>query len=113
MADSSRLTRNAASGYAAYDIELISRIRKSERLADNKLERFKTEIIVNIPVVNGDASGSGVYAHARYGLLSSACSVEIWFAVIHNFVLLPLKLSYYRFLSFLLMLGSLINAKPR
>ena len=53
MTDSTCLTGNAAAVYTANDVELLGCACKLERLTNDKLECLKSEIIINISVVDG------------------------------------------------------------
>ena len=64
MTDSTGLTGNAAAGYTANDIELFGGFGKCERLTNDELEGFKTEIIVNVSAVDRDFAGACIYANS-------------------------------------------------
>ena len=77
MANSACLTGNAAACNAADNIILIGSAGENERLTNDELECFKTEVIVNISVVNGNLSGTCIKTNTGNRTFSSACSVEI------------------------------------
>ena len=66
MTDSTSLTCNATTVYTAYDIELISCSCKSKRLTNDKFKCFKTEIIVDISVVDCDFTSTCIYTYSCY-----------------------------------------------
>ena len=84
VADGACLTGHAAALHAADDVELLGSLGESERLTDEELQRFKTEVIVDLSVVDDDLTGAGIHAHTRDGFLSSAGAVKIRITFVHN-----------------------------
>ena len=85
MTDSTCLTGDTAALGCAYYIELTFCGSNAEGLVDDELERFETEVIVNISAVYRDVACACIEANAGNGFLSSACAVEVGFsACIHN-----------------------------
>ena len=70
MADCAGLAGHAAAVDTADDIELLRRTRQREGLANDELQRFKAEIIIDGPVVNGDLARAGINTHAGNGFFS-------------------------------------------
>ena len=90
MADSACLTGNAAACNAADNIILIGSAGENERLTNDELKSFKTEILVDVTVIDGDFAGAVLDTNASHRALSAAGAVEIRFAVVH-YSLPPLK----------------------
>lgn len=59
MTDCAGLAGHAAAVNAADNIEFLGRTRQRERLANDKFQRFKAEIIIDGPIVNGDLARAG------------------------------------------------------
>ena len=72
MTDSARLTGNAAAVNAAYYVKLLVCLCKRKRLTNDELECFKTEIIVDIAVVDRDFTCALVQSYAGNRAFSSA-----------------------------------------
>lgn len=66
MTDSARLTCNSAARNCADNVELADSIGKIKRLTNDKLKRFKTEVIVDISSVNGNVTVTRVYSYSGY-----------------------------------------------
>ena len=77
MTDRACLTGDAAALYVGNDVVLAYGVGNAERLIDNELEGFKTEILVDVTTVDGDLAGTGIQTNAGDGALSSAGTVEI------------------------------------
>ena len=84
VADGAGLAGHAAARYAADHVELLGGLGEGERLTDDEFQRFKTEIIVDLSVVDDDLTGAGIHAHTRDGFLSSAGAVKIRITFVHN-----------------------------
>ena len=110
VADGAGLAGNSAAAYATNDVEFAVRLGDCERLTNDELKSFKTEIFVNVTVVDGDFAGAVINTDAGYRALSAAGSVEIRFAVVH-YSLPPLKCISLGLLSRVLVVGALVNAK--
>ena len=80
MADCAGLAGHAAAVDTADDIELLRRTRQREGLANDQLQRFKAEIIIDGPVVNGDLARAGINTHAGNGFFPAAGAVKIGIA---------------------------------
>ena len=78
MANCASLTGYAAAGNGADDIELLSGLSQSQRLTNDQLQSIQTKVVINASVVDGDVAAAGVYTNSCYGVLSSACAVEIF-----------------------------------
>ncbi len=87
VTDCAGLAGNAAAGYAADNIKLFAGLGENQGLANDELQGFKAEIIIDIAVVDGDFAGALIKSYAGNGAFSSAGSVEERSIVIHN--LLP------------------------
>ena len=80
MADSACLTCEAAAGDGAFDIELTVCMGSFQRLTNDQLEGFETEIIIDCEVIDLDFAGSArEQSYSCNRGLSSAGSVEICF----------------------------------
>ena len=77
VTDRACLTGDAAALNVGNDVILADSIGNAERLVDNELEGFQTEIIVDVTTVDGDLAGTGIQTNAGDGALSSAGTVEI------------------------------------
>ena len=77
VTDRACLTGDAAALYVGNDVVLAYGVGNAERLIDNELEGFKTEILVDVTTVDGDLAGTGIQTNAGDGALSSAGTVEI------------------------------------
>ena len=73
VTDRAGLTGNASAGSGADDIEFAFRAGDGERLVDDELQRFKSEVVVDVEFIDGNRAGSGINADAGNGFFSSAC----------------------------------------
>ena len=84
MTDSAGLTGYAAAGYGADDVELTGGAGQLHRLTNDELQGVKTEVIVDVTIVDGDFAGTVcVYANTSNGALSSTGAVEIRNRIVH------------------------------
>ena len=83
VTDRTCLAGNAAAVYAANDVEFLSCAGDLERLTNDELKSFKTEIIVDISVVDGNLTCTCINADAGYRALSASCTVEIRIGIVH------------------------------
>ena len=85
VADCACLTGHTAALDVGNDVKFALGARNAERLVDDELQRIKTEILVDVTVVDRDRTAAGINAYTCNGLLSSAGSVEIRLcAFVHN-----------------------------
>ena len=77
VTDSTCLTGEAAAANVCNDIELAGGLGYAEGLVNDILKSFKTKIVVYVSAVDGNNAGTGIKTNSSYGLLSTACSVEI------------------------------------
>ena len=75
VADGAGLAGHAAAGDAADDIELVGQFGQGEGLTNDELEGVKTEIIVDVAIIDGDLAGALIQSYASDGGLSPACAV--------------------------------------
>ena len=93
MTDRARLTGNAAAANAANYVELLAGLGELEGLTNDQLEGFKTEVIVDISVVDGDLTGASIEANSCYRRLSSAGAVKIRCLMVYlSFLLLKIPM---------------------
>ena len=70
------LTSYATACYTANNVELLVSLGQSQWLANDQLQCFETEIIVNISVIDGYLTGTLVQSYTGNRALSSACAVK-------------------------------------
>ncbi len=92
VTDSACLTCDTAADNVYDDVELACSVGYAERLVDDELQCFESEVIVNVTTVDSDLACTGIKSYASNGAFSSARTLEISFSsFIH--ILLP-SLSY-------------------
>ena len=86
MAQGAGLAGNAAAGDSGHDIHFAGVSGRLQGLADDHLQGLQAKIIVDVPAVDGDASGSaGEQVDAGDGGLPAAGTVQIGlFRLIHT-----------------------------
>ena len=72
VTDSASLSCNAAAVYTANNVKLLCCACEGKRLTNNKLKGFKSEIIVDISVVDCYITCSGIYTNSCDRFLSAA-----------------------------------------
>ena len=77
MADCSCLSGKTTTVYECDDVKLTSGLGYAEGLVNDELECLKTEILVNVLLVDGNSACAGNYANTGNALLSSTCTVEV------------------------------------
>ena len=83
MTDRARLTGHAAAADTADNVELLAGLGEDEGLTNDQLEGLKTEVIVDISVIDGDLTGTLIESDSCNRRLSSACTVEIRCLIVH------------------------------
>ena len=83
VTDSTSLTRNATACNSANDIELAVSFCKNERLTNDELQCFKTEIFINISVVNCDFACTLIKSYSCNRAFSSTSTVKIRCLILH------------------------------
>ena len=76
VTDRARLTGHAAAGDVADNVKAIGKTCQLEGLTDDNLECVKTEVIVDLSVVDDNLACSLVKSDSGNGALSSACAIE-------------------------------------
>src|SRR5699024_719101 len=89
VTDSTGLSCNAAACNSANYVELLCCICESQRLSNDELQSFKTEVVVDISVVDCDFTCSLIQSYSCNRAFSSACTVKICCLIVHLRVLLP------------------------
>ena len=84
MADGACLSGHAAACNAANYVKLLVGLGQRKRLTNDELEGLKTEIIVDVAVVDGDFAGALIQSYAGNRAFSSACAVEIRCLIVHS-----------------------------
>ena len=74
-------------------IKLSFRSGYGERLAHDELQRLKSEILIDITLVDSNLPCSGSYVHSCYRRLSPACSVVSFHILCHFLYLHPDQIS--------------------
>jgi len=92
VTDSAGLAGNAAAGHPADDIKLAIGIGKGQRLTYNVLQRIQAEIIVDIPIIDGDLAGPLIQADSGDGAFPPSRAVKIGCSLVHS-----LRPPLYRF----------------
>ena len=77
MTDCAGLTGDSAAADAADNIELLSCACECERLTDDELEGLKTEIVINVSIIDYDFACTGIKTNSGNRLFSAACTVKI------------------------------------
>ncbi len=88
VTDGTSLAGDTAADYIANDIKLAHIAGEFQGLTNDELEGIKTEIVIDISLIDGDHAGTGINTNTGDGFLSSAGAVEIRFctSVIHGFL---------------------------
>ena len=76
MTDRTGLAGDAADGDAALDVELLVVAGQREGLTDDQLQRFKTEVVIDVTAVDRDLAAALIQANAGNGGLPAAGAVE-------------------------------------
>jgi len=77
VADCACLTGDTATVYEGDDIKRTLGTGNAEGLVNDELQGLKTEVLVDVTLVDGDSTRARNDANASYRLLSSAGAVEI------------------------------------
>lgn len=78
MTDRAGLSGDAAAGDGGDNVHLADGGGGDQGLTDNELQGLKTEILVDVPAVDGDGAGpAGEQVHAGHGGLPAAGAVMI------------------------------------
>ena len=77
---------------SADNIELSLCACENEGLTNDELECLKTEIIVNVSVIDCNLAGTLIKSYSCNRAFSSACAVKIWCLIVHNILPPPLLL---------------------
>ena len=84
MADGASLPGYAAARNPAHDVKLALCASQGQGLADNILQGFQAEIVVNVTIVNGDLACALIYADSGYRAFPSASAVEIGYVLLSH-----------------------------
>jgi len=88
VADCACLTGDTTTVNVSNDVKLTCCVCYAEGLVDDELECFKTEVIVNVTIVDCDLACTGIESNASYGALSSARTIEIRFSTCIHYLYL-------------------------
>ena len=111
VTDSACLAGEAAAAYVNNYVELANGVGNTEGLIYNVLHGLKTEVLIDTSAVDGNNTGTGIETNSGYGLLSSACAVEIGLCTSIHYTFPPLSVNYDRLLSSLLVRCICINVQ--
>ena len=113
VADGAGLAGNAAAGDGADDVEPAQGVGEIQGLADQKLQGLQAEVIIDVPVVNGDLAGAGVKTDTGDAALSAAGAVVVGLGLVHNFCSsFQLQLPGFGLLGGVAMLGPRVDTAP-
>ena len=78
VTDGAGLAGDAAAADGGFNVDLAEKVQSGEGLADQQLQGLQTEVIVDIPAVDGDGAGAvGEEVNAGHGGFPTAGPVEI------------------------------------
>jgi len=109
VADGAGLAGETAALDASDNVDLLGSAGELEGLTDDDLQGLKTEVVVNVSVVDGDLAGAGIKADTGNGRFSTAGAVII-VAFVHSYVP-SLKLANFRLLSLMLVLSVVVDVQ--